>query len=144
MKTITTSIDIQAPIEKVWSALMAFDQYNGWNPIVKAKGKAYLGEEIELTMKITNDNKKEMNYRATIVELTPCTYFRFRAKMMAGFMFTNDKIYEFSQSGDTTTLTHSETFSGLMVGMFWKKLEAGVPDMLNATNQALKAKLENL
>mgnify|MGYP003385905647 CR=1 FL=1 len=143
MKTITTSIEINAPIEKVWNALMAFDQWNGWNPISKAKGKAYLDEEILLTMKVTQDNKKEMNYKATVVELEPTTYFRFRAKMMAGFMFTNDKIFELSQEGDVTTLKHTETFSGLMVKLFWKKLETGVPVMLDATNEALKAKLES-
>ena len=142
MKTITTSITINAPIEKVWNTLMAFDQWNGWNPISKAQGKAYLDEEILLTMKITKDNKKEMKYKAVVVELTPYTYFRFRAKMMAGFMFTNDKIFELSQDGDITTVIHKESFSGLMVSLFWKKLEAGVPDMLNTTNAALKTKLE--
>jgi len=142
MKTIATSIQINAPIDKVWNALMAFDQWNGWNPISKAKGKAYLDEEIVLTMKITADTKKETTYKATVIELTPNTHFRFRAKLMAGFMFTNDKIFELSQEGDITTVVHKETFSGLMVTMFCNKLEAGVPNMLNATNAALKAKLE--
>ncbi|MCJ8315313.1 MAG: hypothetical protein HRU38_25025, partial [Saccharospirillaceae bacterium] len=58
------------------------------------------------------------------------------------FMFTNDKIFELSQDGAITTVIHKESFSGLMVSLFWKKLEAGVPDMLNTTNAALKTKLE--
>ena len=41
-----------------------------------------------------------------------------------------------------TDLVHSEKFNGLLVPMFWKKMEQFVVPMLEKMNKALKAKLE--
>ena len=68
--------------------------------------------------------------------------FRWRAKMLAGFMFTNDKVFELEETSTGTRLIHLELYSGLMVMMFWNKLNEFVPSMLDSMNEALKIKVE--
>ena len=58
--------------------------------------------------------------------------------MMAGFIFTNDKIIELEATAVGTKVTHTETFKGLMVPLMRGQLEKGVPPILNMMNEALK------
>ena len=62
--------------------------------------------------------------------------------MLAGFLFTNDKILTLEETATATLLVHSEAFSGFMVSLFWGKLNSGVVPMLNAMNKALKKQAE--
>lgn len=67
MTTLTTSIDIDAPIEKVWAVLTDFDAYSEWNrftPIVETSGR--IGEPVRLRVRL---NEKE-NGRLTRSALT--------------------------------------------------------------------------
>ncbi|MBS1116012.1 MAG: hypothetical protein H6Q87_396, partial [candidate division NC10 bacterium] len=36
MQRISTSIDIAAPVERVWAVLMDFPAYSRWNPFIVA------------------------------------------------------------------------------------------------------------
>lgn len=63
--------------------------------------------------------------------------------MMAGFLFTNDKIFKLKETSSGTRLIHKETFAGLLVPMCWKKLNEHVAPMLNSMNEALKIKIQN-
>jgi hypothetical protein len=146
MREIKTDIEIAAPIEKVWDALMAFDQWGDWNPIVKAaSGKAALGETLRFTMtgKDGKSGKDGQAYEPVITEFDAPKQFRFRAKMMANVLFTNDKIFTLESTDTGTKLVHIEAFSGLMVGLFWGKMEGVIPGMLNSMNEALKEKVES-
>ncbi len=62
--------------------------------------------------------------------------------MMAGFVLSNDKVFELEETASGTRLVHKELFSGLMVPLFWSSVQRGVPTMLNAVNAALKARVE--
>lgn len=68
--------------------------------------------------------------------------FRWRAKMIAKVLFTNDKIITLKESANGTQLSHVEAFSGLLVPLFWGKLEQGVIPMLTKMNKALQEKVE--
>ena len=55
MTTLTTSIDIDAPIEKVWSILTDFEGYSEWNqftPSVETSGR--IGEPVHLQVRLNN------------------------------------------------------------------------------------------
>ncbi len=142
MREIRTEIEIHAPIAEVWSVLIDFDNWKDWNPIVnEANGPAALGSKIAITM-CGKDGKDAQRYEPIVTQIKEPTYFRWRAKMMAEFLFTNDKIFELEATGSTTKLTHIEAFSGLMVTLFWSKLEGSVPAMLDSMNEALKKTVE--
>ena len=58
--------------------------------------------------------------------------------MLAGFIFTNDKIFQLEETNSGTRLTHKEMFSGLLTPLFCGQMEKGVPPMLKSMNIALK------
>ncbi len=155
MREIRTEIDIAAPPAKVWSLLTDIEGWHKWSPIInKSSGNAAMGSTLDITM-IGNmkDVEKgtelgdgqvkdgpQYNPKITIFEAPK--HFRWRAQMMAGFIMTNDKVFELEETTTGTHLVHSETFSGLMVPLFWGKVKQNVPDMLNSMNSALKTMAE--
>ena len=146
MREIQTEIEIAAPLIKVWNILTDFDNWNEWNPIVnQASGVASLGSKLDITMcgKEGKGGKDGPKYMPIITNLDEPTFFRWRAKMMAGFIFTNDKIFELEESDSGTRLIHKEAFSGILIPMFWSNLNKHVPSMLKSMNEALKVIAEN-
>lgn len=143
MREIRTEIEIAVPPEKVWGILTDFDNWKEWSPIInQASGVASLGSELSITMR-GEDGKDGPKYNPIITNFEEAKFFRWRGKMMAEFIMTNDKVFELEETGTGTRLIHKELFSGLLVPLFWSKFEQGVPPMLNSMNDALKTKAEN-
>lgn len=141
MREIRTEIYLNAPIEVVWKTLTDFENWQKWNPtVVRVHGSPTQGSNLEITM--SKDNCDEMIYKAQVVEVVPPHQFRWRAKMMAGFVFTNDRIFQLSKKDNGTHFVHIESYSGIMAAMSWNKLSEFVPKVLEKMNQALKNELE--
>lgn len=142
MREIKSEIQIEAPASKVWSVITDFTNWKSWNPIVnQVSGNAASGSKLRVTMK-GKDGKDGGSYEPVILDFDAPNHLRWRGKMMAGFLMTNDKIFELKEVNGGTHLVQKETFSGLMVPLFWSKMEKWVPSMLDSMNQALKAKAE--
>ena len=142
MREIRTEIEIAAPVTKVWSILTDFDNWKGWNPIVdQASGVASPGSKLSMTMRC-GDGKEGNKYMPVVTNVEDPKSFRWRATMMAGFLFTNDKVFELEETGSGTRLVHIEAFSGILVPLFWGKMEKSIAPMLESMNDALKIKAE--
>lgn len=142
MKEIQTEIEISAPPEKVWGILTDFNHWTDWNnTVTKTSGESAIGSKLAITM---SDNGKDSNaYSPIITQLQAPRLLRWRAKMIAEFLFKNEKIIELEATKTGTRIVHRETFDGLLVKLFWGKMKEGVPPILNAMNDALKIKAEN-
>jgi len=142
MRELRTQIEIAAPLTKVWSILTDFDNWKEWNPIVnQASGVASLGAKLSITMR-GKDGKDAMKYMPVVTNVEEPKSLRWRATMMAGFLFTNDKAFELEEIDSGTRLIHREEFSGILVPIFWSKLNKGVIPMLRSMNEALKIMVE--
>jgi len=129
-------------MDQVWLVLTDFDRWQDWNPMVnQASGNATPGSKLDITMR-GPDGKDAMKYQPTILEANPPRSLRWRAMMMSGLMFTNDRVFELKEKNDGTVLVNKEEFSGLMVPLFWGKMNLFVVPMLEKMNKALKDKLE--
>lgn len=62
--------------------------------------------------------------------------------MISGLIFTNDRVFELKEKHGGTELINKEEFSGLMVPLFWNKMNQFVVPMLEKMNKALKDKME--
>ena len=62
--------------------------------------------------------------------------------MMSGVIFTNDRVFELKEQNGGTVFINKEEFSGLMVPLFWNKMNQFVVPMLEKMNKALKDKME--
>ena len=139
VQEIKTEIDISAPPEKVWKILTEIDQWQDWSPIInKSQGTAEVGSKLNITMMGKEEGKDGPQYSPKILELDEPKRFMWRAHMIAGFVFTNDKVFELENTPSGTKLIHKELFSGLLAPIFCSQMEKGVPPMLNAMNKALK------
>lgn len=142
MKKIYTELDISAPQSQIWERLMDFETWPEWNPIVfKFDGQAKVGTSLNITM--TNSNGKAGRaYQAQITNLNAPLLFSFKAKMMANFLFSVERNITLSADKDSTKLVQEEIYTGLMVPLFWKKLNHDATLMLNAMNNGLKSAVE--
>ena len=139
MREIRTEIEIVAPPAKVWSLLTDLESWHKWSPIInKSSGDAAMGSTLDITMVGEEQGKDGPQYNPKITIFDAPKHFRWRAQMMAGFIMTNDKVFELEETSTGTRLVHVEAFSGMMVPLFWGKVKENVPDMLNDMNNALK------
>jgi len=139
MQVIKTEIEISAPPSKVWSIITDINNWQEWSPIINASnGEVSVGSELSITMMGKEEGKNGPKYNPVIKELNEPMYFRWRAHMLAGFIFTNDKIFELEETQSGTRVTHTETFKGLLAPVFSGQMKKGVPPMLNSMNVALK------
>jgi len=139
MQEIKTEIEISAPVSKVWGIITNINNWQDWSPIINAShGEASVGSQLSITMLGKEKGKDGPKYNPIIMELDEPNYFRWRAHMLAGFIFTNDKIFELEETSSGTRLTHTESFKGLLAPIFCGQMEKGVPPMLNSMNKALK------
>lgn len=139
LQEIKTEIEISAPPSKVWSIITDINNWKEWSPIIKdSYGTASVGSELTITMTDKEEGKEGPKYNPIIAELNEPHYFRWRAHMLAGFIFTNDKILELEETSSGTRLTHTESFKGLLAPIFCGQMENNVPPMLNSMNKALK------
>ena len=142
MKEITTEIEIKAPRDQVWKVITEFNNWTDWNPSVKKMtGPNSVGSTLDITM-CNKTGGEGPKYQPTITEVEEGKYFRWRAKMGMGFIFTNDKLIELHEAPGGTKLVHKELFSGLMLMMMGKHLDSGVGPMLEGMNRALKDHVE--
>ena len=143
MQEIKTEIEISAPPSKVWKLITDIDKWQEWSPIINAsKGEAVVGSKLTITMMGKEEGKDGPKYNPIITQLKEPHYFHWRAHMLAGFIFTNDKIFELEETPTGTKLTHTETFKGFVTPLFKGQMEKGVPPMLNAMNKAIKEMAE--
>jgi len=139
LQEVKTEIEISAPPSKIWSIISDINNWQEWSPIIKeSHGTASVGSELTITMIGKEKGKDGPKYNPIITELEEPNYFRWRAHMLTGFIFTNYKIFELEETSSGTRLTHTESFKGLLAPIFCRQMEKGVPPMLNSMNKALK------
>jgi hypothetical protein len=142
MNEIKTEIEINAMPEVVWKTLVDFNNWKNWNPIVsEVLGVPTLGSKLSVTM-CGKDGKAAQKYQPIIFIFESPKSFRWRAKMGAEFLFTNDKIIELEKTIAGTRMIHRELFNGFLATLFWKQMKMFVPGMLNSMNVALKKQVE--
>ncbi len=142
MKEIRTEIDINAPVAKVWDIISNLDDWADWNKMVTgASGKITQGAKLSITMRGKSEGA-EHSYAPTVIQCDAPNSFRFRASMGNRLMMTNYKLCQLEENNGGTKFIHIEQFSGLMVPFIWKKMEKGVPMMLQMINKNLKQHAE--
>lgn len=144
MEEVVTEITIEAEPEKVWALIVDIPKWSEWSPIInRSAGSGELGAQLSITMCSKTEGLDGPKYRPKIIEIDPARRLRWRAKMLAEFIFTNDKILELEKTNSGTKLIHKELFGGFMgKRMCSGKMKENVAKMLDRMNQALKQTAE--
>jgi hypothetical protein len=137
-KTLKTSIDISATPEAVWSVLSDFNAYEKWNPFLKyIKGNVRKGNRIKI-------NAGGMKFKPWVLEYREKEEIRWLGSLFFRGLFDGEHILRIeNHHNGTVTFRQEEHFSGILVGLFAKKLDTETRTGFEQMNKRLKERSEN-
>lgn len=139
MRTITTTVDIAAPPERVWAVLVDFDAYPTWNPFIRSiSGPIIVGGRLDAM--IAPPGRRGMRFRPKLLVAAPARELRWKGHMLIPGLFDGEHFFRLEQTAGGARLTHGETFSGVLPALMrasaFEPIEAG----FKAMNEALRVK----
>jgi len=141
VRSISHTIEIDAPPEAVWGELADTGAYAGWNPFVR-RLDGPLEKGARLDVEIEPPGGRAMTFRPTVLEARPGRELRWLGHLLFPGLFDGEHSFEIEPLGQgRSRLTQSERFSGLLVRPFGGSLEK-TERGFEAMNRALKARVE--
>jgi hypothetical protein len=141
-KTIERRIEIDRSVNEVWDVLIDFQSHSEWNPFIRQiSGDHQVGDK--LRVHIAPDGKRGMKFSPVVTDAKAPSELAWVGKLGVHGLF--DGVHRFSLKAidaRRTMLTQSETFSGLLVGMFGRTLDA-TAEGFDQMNIALKLRCES-
>lgn len=142
MKTITTTLDIDATPQEVWATLTDFASHQRWNPFfARVDGEAVVGSTLKINAR-KPDGSAGIGFSPTVLEVEPGSLLRWKGKLGVRGVFDGEHHFRLEELADgTTRLHHGEQFTGILVPVMGKVLadtEAG----FNAFNRALAEEVQ--
>ncbi len=142
MYEIHTSIDINAPLERVWHILSNTQEYPQWNPFIREiSGNLAVGQQ--LVVKLQPPGSKSMRFKPTVLVVQPQQELRWLGKLLFTGIFDGEHYRKLQAlNAQQTRLLHGEYFQGLLIPLLKKSLEKDTKSGFAAMNAALKARAE--
>ena len=143
MKSIHTEIEINAPVNTVWTILMDFEKYSEWNPFIKSiEGKGEAGASLKVLL--AQPDSKPMTVKPKCQTVAVNQEFRWRGHMLFKGIFDGEHIFKMKEiEGGKTKFVQCENFDGILLPMFWKMLNTKTIKGFEMMNRALKERAEN-
>ena len=139
MKTMSATIQIDAPPEAVWAALTDLDRYPEWNPLFReASGQVAAGNRVTLRS-VHPANGRLMTVRPKITVADPGAELRWVSSLPG--IISGEHRFTLTPADGGTRLEQSETFRGLLAA-FPLKTFAGAEMSFQGLNEALKKRAE--
>jgi hypothetical protein len=145
MLEINTTIDIDAPPDRVWSQLIAFSAYPSWNPFIKeVEGTARTGER--LSVRIEPPGGQGMTFKPTVLRADANSELRWLGRLFLPGVFDGEHFFKIQplDGGRRSRLTQGERFKGLLVPLLRKNLEGATRQGFEDMNRALKDRVERV
>jgi len=140
MRTITSTVDLDATPRQVWDVLTDGRAHAQWNPfITQLDGTLEVGNKIDV--RIAPPGGKPMSFHPTVTDVEPERRLAWLGRFLVPGLF--DGAHSFTLEplpDDRTRLSQSETFRGLLVGFsggLLQRTEAG----FTAMNEALRQRV---
>jgi hypothetical protein len=142
MASYKTTFDINAPADRVWEILTAFDRYREWNPqIPRASGKREEGAQI--TLRLALPGRPAMDLVATIEQAKANLLLSWRGHLLAPWFFEGYREFTIQDVGrNRVTVTHVEDVHGLFAPLFLIIMGGPIKRSQQALNEALRIRAE--
>jgi hypothetical protein len=143
MLEITTTIDIDAPPDRVWAQLSDFSAHAAWNPfITKLDGTARVGERLAITLQ--RPGGKAMSFKPVVLVADRGSELRWLGRFVFPGLVDGEHFFRIEpiDGGRRSRFTHGERFTGLLVPVLRRSVEGPTRQGFEAMNRALKARVE--
>jgi hypothetical protein len=139
MKTMSATIQIDAPPEAVWAVLTDLSRYPEWNPLFReASGQVAAGNRIKLRS-VHPANGRLMTVKPKITVADPGTELKWVSRLPG--IISGEHRFALTPADGGTRLEQSEAFRGLLTA-FPGKTFANAEASFRALNEALKKRAE--
>jgi len=137
MKELRTEIEIDAPPERVWAALLDFPSFPEWNPFIRTiRGTPAVGSRLEVTLGASGTTP--MSFRPTVRAVVPNRELRWLGRVGLPRIFDGEHIFELTPIGpNRTRFVQRERFRGLFVPILAKSLDRDARRGFEEMNLAL-------
>jgi hypothetical protein len=135
LRTISVTTHIPSPPDVVWKILTHFPAYRDWNPFITFVD-GNLKANHKLRIRIVPPGQGGMTFRPRVKAVEPEHLLEWTGKLGIPGLFDGRHAFVLeAAAGGGTTLTQTETFSGLLVPLMTGMLQRtkkGFEDMNNA------------
>ncbi len=139
MKTMSATIQIDAPPEAVWAVLTDLGRYPEWNPLFReASEQVAVGNRITLRS-VHPANGRPMTVKPKITVADPGAELRWVSNLPG--IISGEHRFALTPADGGTRLEQSETFRGLLTA-FSGRTFARAEASFRALNEALKKRAE--
>jgi hypothetical protein len=139
MKTMSATIQIDAPPMTVWVILTDLNSYPDWNPLFReASGQIAVGNRITLRT-VRPANGRLMTVKPKITAADPGAELRWASSLPG--IISGEHSFKLTQADGGTRLVQTETFRGLLVP-FSGKTFARSEVSFGSLNEAIKQRAE--
>jgi hypothetical protein len=143
MADILTTIEIDAPPERVWQVLSETTAYDEWNPfITRVRGALSPGGRLDFMVPL---GRRDFPIDATILTVEENKEIRWRGPRSAvlGKVFSGEHYFQLEPlPNGRTRFIHGETFRGVVPDLLWSRLEPWLLPLYNSMNEAMKRRAE--
>ncbi len=135
---IATSVEIAAPISRVWQVLTAFNDYGNWNPVLTLQGAAIPGTRVRARAGRSSSGRE---FEAWVKIVEPPTRLVWEGGDPE--QFYGRHVFELAELDvGGTRLDNIETFSGKMTASVLEQHRDAIRSEFLAFNEALRAAAE--
>ncbi len=141
MKTLDTSLDIDAAPERVWAILMDFDAYPAWNPFITSiEGEQRVGGKLRAAL--TPPGGKTMTFKPTVQVFEEGRELTWLGRVLVPGIFDGRHTLRVDERNGGSTFTQREQFTGIISGLLMRSIGEKTEKGFQAMNDALKERAE--
>jgi hypothetical protein len=141
MRTTTTSIEISAGADTVWSILMDFSAYPEWNPfIVQIEGVPEIGER--LGARLRPPGGRAMTFKPRVTEREDGRFFQWLGSVGFRGIFDGRHSFRVTPTEHGVRFEQSEQFTGILSPLLFRIYGERTEEGFRAMNEALRERAE--
>jgi hypothetical protein len=143
-RKLSTCIDIDATLLRVWNVLVDFERYPEWTRIFEFPvGHTRTGERLKVW--ISQGGSKRMTFEPLLLEAREPVEFRWKGRLLLRGLFDGEHIFRMEErEGGGIRFVHAEIFTGFLVPWLWRDLDTNTRRGFERFNADIKKRSEEM